>query len=48
LATGEEARQNIRDAVRGFFAASARLGTLNEILEEAGYQRHGGGAEDLL
>jgi hypothetical protein len=39
--TDEEARRNIRDAVRGFLAASADLGTLNEILEEAGYQLDG-------
>ncbi|MGO9970717.1 MAG: type II toxin-antitoxin system HicB family antitoxin [Bryobacteraceae bacterium] len=37
-ATDEEARRNIRDAVRGFLAASADLGTLDEILEEAGYK----------
>jgi predicted RNase H-like HicB family nuclease len=40
-ATDEEARRNIRDAVRGFLAASAGLGTLDEILREAGYQRVG-------
>ena len=40
-ATDEEARRNIRDAVRGFLAASAELGTLEEILEEAGYRRDG-------
>ncbi len=39
--TGEEARRNIRDAVRGFLAASARMGTLDEILEESGYRREG-------
>jgi predicted RNase H-like HicB family nuclease len=36
--TDQEARRNIRDAVRGFLAASAELGTLDQILEEAGYQ----------
>jgi len=41
--TDEEARRNIRDAVRGFLAASADLGTLDEILEEAGYQPDGDG-----
>src|ERR1039458_10830436 len=41
-ATDEEARRNIRDAVRGFLAASADLGTLDEILREAGYRRGGG------
>src|SRR5258706_4375377 len=40
-ATDEEARRNIRDAVRGFLAASADMGTLYEILEEAGYQQEG-------
>jgi predicted RNase H-like HicB family nuclease len=42
-ATDEEARRNIRDAVRGFLAASADMGTLNEILEEAGYEPDGDG-----
>jgi predicted RNase H-like HicB family nuclease len=41
--TDEEARRNIRDAVRGFIAASADLGTLDEILAEAGYQPEGDG-----
>ena len=40
--TDEEARKNIRDAVRGFLAASAGMGTLDEILLEAGYEREGG------
>jgi predicted RNase H-like HicB family nuclease len=40
-ATDEEARKNIRDAVRGFLAASADMGTLDEILREAGYEREG-------
>jgi predicted RNase H-like HicB family nuclease len=39
--TEDEARRNIRDAVRGFLAASADLGTLAEILEEAGYEKDG-------
>ena len=39
--TDEEVRGNIRAAVRGFLAASADLGTLGEILEEAGYRREG-------
>ncbi|MGA2599443.1 MAG: type II toxin-antitoxin system HicB family antitoxin [Bryobacteraceae bacterium] len=38
-ATDDEARRNIRDAVRGFLAACADMGTIDEILEEAGYQR---------
>jgi predicted RNase H-like HicB family nuclease len=47
-ATEDEARRNIRDAVRGFLAASAEMGTLSDILEEAGYeprirQFHSGG-----
>ena len=37
-ATDEEARRNIRDAVRGFLAVSADMGTLDEILQEAGYE----------
>ncbi len=40
-ATAEEARRNIRDAVRGFLATSTELGTLEEILTEAGYRREG-------
>ena len=40
-ATDEEARRNIRDAVRGFLEASADLGTLNEILQEGGYELEG-------
>jgi predicted RNase H-like HicB family nuclease len=39
--TNEEARKNIRNAVRGFLETSADMGTLAEILEEAGYQRDG-------
>jgi predicted RNase H-like HicB family nuclease len=39
--TDEEARKNIRDAVRGFVEASRDMGTLAEILEEAGYVREG-------
>jgi len=42
-ATVDEARRNIRDAVRGFLATSADRGTLDEILEEAGYQPDGDG-----
>lgn len=40
-ATIEDARRNIRDAVRGFLETSAGMGTLNEILEEAGYENKG-------
>ena len=39
--TAEIARQNIRDAVVGFLRTSERMGTLNEILEEAGYRLQG-------
>jgi len=35
-ATDEEARRNIRDAVRGFLDTSAEMGTLDEILLDAG------------
>jgi predicted RNase H-like HicB family nuclease len=40
--TQEKARANIQDAVRGFLEAAEDKGTLDEILEEAGYQRQGG------
>lgn len=40
-ATNDEARRNIRDAVQGFLETSAEMQTLDEILEEAGYQRKG-------
>jgi hypothetical protein len=40
-ASGDEARCNIRDAVRGFLASTADMGTLDEILQEAGYERDG-------
>ena len=39
--TQEKARANIEDAVRGFLEAAGDKGTLDEILEEAGYQRQG-------
>ena len=42
-ATDEEARHNIRDAVRGFLATCADMGTLDEILREAGYEPEGEG-----
>lgn len=41
-ATIENARQNIRDAVRGFLEVSAEMGTLDEILMEAGYELRNG------
>jgi len=39
--TPEQARENIQDAVEGFLETSAEMGTLHEILEEAGYERDG-------
>ena len=39
--THEEAQRNIKDAVRGFLETSEAKGTLDEILEEAGYEREG-------
>jgi predicted RNase H-like HicB family nuclease len=35
-ATDEEARRDIRDAVQGFLAVSGEMGTLDQILQEAG------------
>ena len=32
------AKNNLRDAIRGFLKSAAKLGTLREILEEAGYR----------
>lgn len=40
-ASDAQTRKNIRDAVRGFIETSRDLGTLTEILEEAGYVREG-------
>ena len=40
-ATDQEARKNIRDAVAGFLETSRDMGTLSEVLEEAGYVREG-------
>jgi len=39
--TADEARTNIQDATRGFLETSQEMGTLNEVLEEAGYQLEG-------
>jgi predicted RNase H-like HicB family nuclease len=39
--TANQARINILDAVRGFLETCADMGTLNEILDEAGYRREG-------
>lgn len=41
-ATTDEAQRNIRDAVKGFLETTAAMGTLDEILEEAGYVRKDG------
>ena len=37
----DQARRNIQDAVRGFLETAAEMGTLREILEEAGYSKDG-------
>jgi predicted RNase H-like HicB family nuclease len=39
--TKEQARANIHDAIRGFLETAHDKGTLDEILEEAGYERAG-------
>ena len=39
--TSEEAGKNIRVAVQGFLQTSADMGTLDSVLEEAGYIREG-------
>ena len=36
--TAEEAWENIREAVQGFLQTSAELGSLDSILEDAGYE----------
>ena len=41
--TAENARRNVRDAVRGFLETAEELGTLADVLEEAGYRRDGEG-----
>ncbi len=35
--TLEKAKINIKDAISGFLKSAAKMGTLREILEEAGY-----------
>lgn len=40
----DEARRNLRTAVRLFVEEAGRLGTLEDILREAGYWRDAGGA----
>lgn len=42
-ASREDARRNIGEAVQAFVETSGELGTLDEILEEAGYEREGNG-----
>lgn len=37
----DEARKNIRNAVQGFLETTKEMGTLDEILGEAGFQRAG-------
>lgn len=39
--TADLARRNVQDAVRGFLDTARDMGTLTEILEEAGYRREG-------
>jgi predicted RNase H-like HicB family nuclease len=39
--TNDEARKNIKDAVQGFLETSRDIGSLDWILEEAGYTRNG-------
>lgn len=36
--TTEDARRNIRDAVKGFLETAEETGTLNDVLEESGYR----------
>ena len=35
--TLEKAKMNIQNAIRGFLKSATKMGTLREILEEAGY-----------
>ena len=37
--TLDEAKSNLQDALMGFLKSAQKLGTLDEILEEAGYAR---------
>src|SRR5213596_2942501 len=37
----EEARRNIRDAVAAFIETCEEMGTLEEVLEESGFSKHG-------
>jgi hypothetical protein len=47
LATPEAARQAVDEAVRLFLATAAEHGTLEEVLEDAGYRREGGSWQGL-
>lgn len=38
--TVEEAKKNLKDAVRGFLKSAHKMGTLKNILEDAGYSFH--------
>lgn len=40
--TEADARRNIADAVRGFLETASEQGTLNDILQEAGYRLENG------
>ena len=41
--TADKARQNIQIAVQGYLLTAEEKGTLNEIMEEAGYRSSGDG-----
>ena len=41
-ATAGQAREALQEAVELFFATASEIGTLSDILEEAGYQYHEG------
>lgn len=40
-ATPEIARENLKDALRGFMESAAKMGTLEALLEETGFIRKG-------
>ena len=39
--TPEKTRKNIQEAAQAFLETSQEMGTLNEVLEEAGYELEG-------
>lgn len=43
--TAKRTTGNLREAVRRFLEQAARMGTLEQVLEEAGYRRKGKGLE---